>query len=634
MQEIIREILRQYWGYDSFRPLQEEIILSVLEGKDTLGLMPTGGGKSITFQVPTLAVEGMALVITPLIALMKDQVDNLKAKGIKAAFLHSGLSRREMITTLENCIYGRYKFLYISPERLGTDLFKDFIPHLPVSFIVVDEAHCISQWGYDFRPSYLKIAPVREAYPKAPVLALTATATREVIEEIQTLLQFREKNVFRKSFARPNLTYVVRKGEDKRQQMLRILERVPGSSIVYARNRKRTKEIALELRQYGIEADFYHAGLATEDKNEKQRRWTSGECRVMVATNAFGMGIDKPDVRTVIHIDTPSSPEEYYQEAGRAGRDGKRAYAVLLYSKTDKGSLHKRITESYPSKEFILQVYEALGNYLNIAIGCGYNELYEFDLKKFCEIFSLPVAQTVSALKILTQAGQIEYIEEIDTQARIMVLVKKEELYNLPDCTEQTDRVLQCLLRSYTGLFADYVFIREEMLAERLQMTPQQIYESLIALTKRHILHYIPRKRTPYIIYTSRREEPKYITIPHRVYEERKKRFEHRIESMIRYATDEECRSRMLLEYFDEKSDECGCCDVCIERRNGETLTADRFKTLARTIQDMLAQRPASRQEIVQALPYPQPQVIETLRYLQDEGYIREENRKFRNTKK
>mgnify|MGYP000777157935 FL=1 len=303
MQEIIREILRQYWGYDSFRPLQEEIILSVLEGKDTLGLMPTGGGKSITFQVPTLAVEGMALVITPLIALMKDQVDNLKAKGIKAAFLHSGLSRREMITTLENCIYGRYKFLYISPERLGTDLFKDFIPHLPVSFIVVDEAHCISQWGYDFRPSYLKIAPVREAYPKAPVLALTATATREVVEEIQALLHFREKNVFRKSFARPNLTYVVRKGEDKRQQMLKILERVPGSSIVYARNRKRTKEIALELRQYGIEADFYHAGLATEDKNEKQRRWTSGECRVMVATNAFGMGIDKPDVRTVIHID-------------------------------------------------------------------------------------------------------------------------------------------------------------------------------------------------------------------------------------------------------------------------------------------------------------------------------------------
>ncbi|MBR4070191.1 MAG: ATP-dependent DNA helicase RecQ, partial [Bacteroidaceae bacterium] len=455
MRQAIHDILHRYWGYDSFRPMQEDIILSVLAGRDTLGLMATGGGKSLTFQVPALAMDGVCIVITPLIALMKDQVDNLRKRGIKAAMIASGMTRRERNVAFENCVNGAYKFLYVSPERLSTEMFQNRLREMNVSLLVVDEAHCISQWGYDFRPSYLRIATLREQLPDVPVLALTASATRAVADDICNKLQMRNPNRLRLTFARPNISYVVREGENKIQQLVHILERVPGSAIVYVRNRKRTKEIATELLQCGIPTTYYHAGLSPEDKNDRQQRWTSGEMRVMVATNAFGMGIDKPDVRIVVHVDMPNSPEEYYQEAGRAGRDGERSYAVLLYGKSDRLTLRKRITESFPDKEFIRTIYDRVCNFLGFAVGEGAEQMREFSLNQFCQIFHTQTTQTVSALEILTQAGALEFIEETDALSRVMMEMRRDELYNLPDIDDTTDRVLQCLLRSYTGLFAD-----------------------------------------------------------------------------------------------------------------------------------------------------------------------------------
>lgn len=624
MNEIIYEILQKYWGYSEFRPMQEEIITSLLDGHDTLGLMPTGGGKSLTFQVPTLSREGLCLVITPLVALMKDQVDNLRDRGIRAAYIHAGMSRREMVTTFDNCLYGRFKFLYISPERLDTELFTARIKGLPVSFIVVDEAHCISQWGYDFRPSYLKIAAIRHTLPHVPVLALTATATPQVAEDIQQKLDFRNGRVFRTDFSRPNLSYVVRQGEDKIQQLLRILHRVPGSAIVYVRNRKRTKEIAGELRKAGISADYFHAGLGTEEKNEKQRKWKEDETRVMVSTNAFGMGIDKPDVRAVVHIDMPNAPEEYFQEAGRAGRDGARAYAVLLYSRRDKANLHKRLTEEFPDKEFILKVYERVSNFLEIALGCGMDSIFEFNLKRFCSTFNYTATPVLNALKILSISGYIEFIEETDTLSRVMILVRKEELYELHETDPATDRVLQCLLRSYTGLFADYTYIHEDILSQRLEMSQQEVYEALLKLNRLHVLHYIPRRRTPYIIYTRERMEPRYVQITREAYEERRQRMSDRIESMIAYATSStRCRQQMLLEYFGEKSDYgCGCCDNCIERKKRERHSNETPVQIARAIREYIGNRTINRAQIAAALPYPENEVMEALRFLQDEGFI------------
>ena len=623
MQELIYEILKKYWGYDRFRPMQEEIITSLLDGHDTLGLMPTGGGKSLTFQVPTLCREGLCLVITPLVALMKDQVDNLRARGIRAACIHAGMSRREMVVTFDNCLYGRFKFLYISPERIDTELFTARIKGLPVSFIVVDEAHCISQWGYDFRPAYLKIAQIRHTLPHVPVLALTATATPRVAEDIQQKLDFHDGRVFRTPFTRPNISYVVRQGEDKMQQLLRILTRVPGSAIVYVRNRKRTKEVAEELIRAGISADYYHAGLGQEEKNEKQRRWKENETRVMVSTNAFGMGIDKPDVRVVVHIDMPNAPEEYFQEAGRAGRDGAQAYAVLLYARHDKANLHKRLTEEFPDKEFVLKVYERVSNFLEIALGCGMDSIFEFNLKRFCTTFNYTATPVLNALKILTISGYIEFIEETDSLSHVMILVHKEELYNLRDCDPQTDRVLQCLLRSYTGLFADYIYIHEDLLAQRLGIDQHAVYEALLKLNRLHVLHYVPRRRTPYIVYTRERMEPRYVHITREAYEERRKRMADRIESMITYATSTRCRQQMLLEYFGEKSDyECGCCDNCIERRKHEPPSIQRPAQIARAIQQVIGTGTVSRNRIVDSLPYPEDEVIEALRFLRDEGFV------------
>ena len=487
-----RKILKQYWGYDNFRGIQEDIIRSIGEGRDTLGLMPTGGGKSITFQVPALAQEGLCLVITPLIALMKDQVRNLRERGIKATAIYSGMTREEIVIALENCIFGNYKFLYVSPERLDTEIFQIKLRSMHVSLITVDESHCISQWGYDFRPAYLKIADIRQLLPGVPVIALTATATPEVVSDIQQRLQFRQENVFRMSFERKNLAYVVRHTEDKESELLHILQHVDGSGIVYTRNRKKTKEISLFLNRNHITATFYHAGLNDETKDSRQKAWLKGEFRVMVATNAFGMGIDKPDVRVVIHADVPDSPEAYFQEAGRAGRDGMKAYAVLLFCARDKITLKQRVSDTFPEKSYIRKIYEDINFYYQMAMGDGRGCTFAFNIDEFCRNFKHFPVQTDSALKILTRAGYLEYTDEQDNASRIMFTITKEELYRIREQSEDTEKLLRILLRSYTGLFTDYAYISEDNLSTRSGLSKQQIYETLISLSRQHILHYIP----------------------------------------------------------------------------------------------------------------------------------------------
>jgi len=618
----IHQLLEKYWGYTQFRDLQEDIIMSVLEGRDTLGLMPTGGGKSITFQIPTLAMDGMAIVVTPIVSLMKDQVDNLVARRIKATYLHAGLSMREHRRVMEKCQNGNCKFLYISPERLQNEAFIDRIKHLNICLIVVDEAHCISQWGYDFRPSFLEIAKLRKVFKNVPVLALTATATPVVVADIQEKLQFRSPNVFTKSFKRDNISYVVRHTTEKMGELVHIVKSVPGSGIVYARSRKRTKLIADELRRNGISADHYHAGLTIEEKEDKQNKWKNDEIRVIVATNAFGMGIDKPDVRLVIHVDVPNTLEEYYQEAGRAGRDGKRSFAVMLVKDTDKRILHRHISEAFPEKEFIRKVYERVGNFLNVAIGEGYQQMLDFNFNLFCKTFNMPILPTHNSLNILTRSGYIQFVEEIETQSRVMILARKDELYNIPTTTPRADEVLQALLRTYSGLFADYVFINEDVLSYRYGLTPQTIYDSLLELTRMHILHYIPRKRTPYVVYTTSREEPQHVAIPRAVYEDLRSRMEQRVEAVIGYCyRDDICREQFLVEYFGEESqDRCGHCDTCIEQRKKQQYTP-------RDIQDgilyMTQVRPRTLKELVDTLSFTKDDIISMVSLLVDEGYLK-----------
>ena len=620
-----QEILKQYWGYDSFRDLQEEIITSIGEGKDTLGLMPTGGGKSITFQVPALAQEGICIVITPLIALMKDQVQNLRKRGIKALAIYSGMTRQEILTALENCIFGNYKFLYISPERLDTEIFRTKLRSMKVSMITVDESHCISQWGYDFRPAYLKIAEIRELLPGVPVLALTATATPEVVKDIQTRLNFREGNVFRMSFERKNLAYIVRKTDNKTKELLHILQRISGSAIIYVRNRRRTKEITELLTNEGITADFYHAGLDNAVKDLRQKRWQSGEVRVMVATNAFGMGIDKPDVRIVLHLDLPDSPEAYFQEAGRAGRDGEKAYAVILYAKSDKMTLHKRIVDTFPEKEYILNVYEHLQYYYQMAMGDGFQCIREFNLEEFCRKFKYFPVPVDSALKILTQAGYLEYTDEQDNSSRILFTIRRDELYKLREMGKEADALIQTILRSYTGVFTDYAYISEESLALRTGLTRQQIYNILVTLTKRRIVDYIPRKKTPYIIYTRERLDLRFLHIPPIVYEERKARYEARIKAMEEYVTTENvCRSRMLLHYFGEKNEHnCGQCDVCLSNRASNDLSEKSYEELKRQILELLGQSPLTPAEIADKIKAEKEDIGQVIRYLLDEDGLK-----------
>jgi len=620
-----QEILKQYWGYDSFRDLQEEIITSIGEGKDTLGLMPTGGGKSITFQVPALAQEGICIVITPLIALMKDQVQNLRKREIKALAIYSGMTRQEILTALENCIFGNYKFLYISPERLDTEIFRTKLRSMKVSMITVDESHCISQWGYDFRPAYLKIAEIRELLPEVPVLALTATATPEVVTDIQARLKFREGNVFRMSFERKNLAYIVRKTDNKTKELLYILQRISGSAIIYVRNRRRTKEITELLMNEGITADFYHAGLDNAVKDLRQKRWQSGEVRVMVATNAFGMGIDKPDVRIVLHLDLPDSPEAYFQEAGRAGRDGEKAYAVILYSKSDKTTLHKRVVDTFPDKEYILNVYEHLQYYYQMAMGDGFQCIREFNLEEFCRKFKYFPVPVDSALKILTQAGYLEYTDEQDNSSRILFTIRRDELYKLREMGKEAEALIQSILRSYTGVFTDYAYISEESLAVRTGLTRQQIYNILVTLTKRRIVDYIPRKKTPYIIYTRERLELRFLHIPPSVYEERKARYEARIKAMEEYVTTENvCRSRMLLRYFGEKNEHnCGQCDVCLSKRTTDNLSEKSYEEVKRQILDLLSHSPLTPAETADQIKAEKEDIGQVIRYLLDEGELK-----------
>ena len=620
-----QEILKQYWGYDSFRDLQEEIITSIGEGKDTLGLMPTGGGKSITFQVPALAQSGLCIVITPLIALMKDQVQNLRKRGIKALAIYSGMTRQEIVTALENCIFGDYKFLYISPERLDTEIFRIKLRSMKVSMITVDESHCISQWGYDFRPAYLKIAEIRELLPGVPVLALTATATPEVVKDIQSRLNFREENVFRMSFERKNLAYIVRKTDNKTGELLHILKRIDGSAIIYVRNRRRTKEITELLMQEGITADFYHAGLDNAVKDLRQKRWQNGEIRVMVATNAFGMGIDKPDVRIVLHIDLPDSPEAYFQEAGRAGRDGLKAYAVILYAKSDKMTLHKRVADTFPEKEYILQVYEHLQYYYQMAMGDGFQCIREFNLEEFCRKFKYFPVPVDSALKILTQAGYLEYTDEQDNASRILFTIRRDELYKLREMGTEAETLIQTILRSYTGVFTDYAYISEDTLAIRTGLTRQQIYNILVTLTKRRIVDYIPHKKTPYIIYTREPLELRYLHIPASVYEERKARYEARIKAMEEYVTSESvCRSRMLLRYFGEKNEHnCKQCDVCLNRHETDCLPEDSFREMRKQILELLTRKSLPPAGIANAIEAEREDISRVIQYLLEEGELK-----------
>jgi ATP-dependent DNA helicase RecQ len=621
--EPYRQILTKYWGFTSFRPLQEEIIGSIAEGRDTLGLMPTGGGKSITFQVYALSKEGICLVITPLIALMKDQVNRLNSLEIRSMAIHSGMSREEIDIALENAIYGDYKFLYVSPERVSTRIFQARVPRLNLNLVAVDEAHCISQWGYDFRPSYLKISSIRELIPKTvPFLALTASATSHVAEDIMEKLNFRESNLLKTSFERKNISYLVRRAEDKGTYLINTLQKAGGSGIVYVRSRKRCKEIAELLVSKGINADFYHAGLPVELRDKKQISWTTGETRVIVATNAFGMGIDKAEVRFVIHWEMPDSIEEYFQESGRAGRDGKPAYAVLLYSPSDKTRLEDSMRRKFPPVEKIKDIYEALCNFLQVPMGAGKDNVFDFSMPEFVSKFRLPVIETFNSLSFLQREGYIEFTEEIDNPSRVHFIVGRDDLYKFQVANESFDGFIKLLLRSYTGMFSEFVPINEDALAKKSALTRENVYRFLVKLSTLGIIKYIPGKKTSLVIFTEERLERKALLISPDTYLKVRERYADRLNKMIDYADyNTRCRSVILLEYFGEEADRCGICDVCRER-NELDLSKYEFDLILDEIKDILAEQKYDTRELVSKVNHPEDKVIKVLRWLLDHNKI------------
>lgn len=622
MADKFQEILRTYWGYPDFRGIQREIIDSIAHGKDTLGLMPTGGGKSITFQVPALVQEGVCIVITPLIALMKDQVLHLKERGILADAIYADKSRNEILQTLDNCIFGGIKILYVSPERLSSELFQAKLRHIKVSFITVDEAHCISQWGYDFRPSYLRIADIRKMKQGTPILALTATATPEVVDDIQERLHFSEKNVFKMSFERKNLAYIVRTVADKQNEMIHILRCVEGSAIIYARSRKRTKEMAELLNKNGISSTFYHAGLDPVIKDERQKSWQDDEVRVMVATNAFGMGIDKPDVRMVIHIDCPDSLEAYFQEAGRAGRDGNKSYAVLLYDTSDERKLMKRIADTFPEKELIKDIYERLAYFFQVGVESGCGKTFEFNIEKFSYIYKFFPNKVDAALRILERSGYIHYEDNPDGKARLMFNIGRNDLYLLENLSANEDAIITTLLRNYGALFTDFVYIDETLIAHQAELTIQQVYFSLKNLAARHIINFIPRRKIPYITYTKDRVDGEKVIIPKEAYEDRKTQFVKRINSMLDYAkTDYICRSRQLLRYFGESTqDDCRQCDVCLEHKDSVSLQM--YEATKEEIIKKLCDKEKHLITELKELQFPSQQVKDALEALMAENQV------------
>lgn len=621
--EQCRKILTRYWGFTSFRPLQEDIIRSAAEGRDTLALMPTGGGKSITFQVPALAMEGTCLVITPLIALMKEQVNRLNSMEIRSLMIHSAMTREEIDITLENCIYGDYKFLYVSPERISTPLFRSRVGRINLSLIAVDEAHCISQWGYDFRPSYLKIASLREIIdPEVPFLALTATATSLVVNDIMEKLAFRELNVLRTSFARKNISYLVRQVEEKGTYLLKTLANVSGSGIVYVRSRKRSKEVAEMLVANNVNADFYHAGLPDELRDRKQASWSAGKTRVIVATNAFGMGIDKADVRFVIHWDTPDSIENYFQESGRAGRDGKPAWAVLLYSPSDKTRLYDSLRQKFPPVDRIKDVYEALCNYLLVPLGSGKNNVFDFNMAEFVSRFRLPVIETYNSLAFLQREGYVEFTEEINNPSRVHFIVGRDDLYKFQVANESFDGFIKLLLRSYTGMFTEFVTINEDSLAKKAAITRDTVYNYLVKLSSMNIIRYIPGKKTSLVIFTEERLERKALMISPENYLHVKDKYVSRLDKMVDYAESaNRCRVVMLLDYFGEESDRCGTCDICRER-NELDLSKYEFDIILEEIKNILSLQSPDPEELVKLVTRPEEKVIKVIRWLLDHNKI------------
>ncbi|MEM6378779.1 MAG: ATP-dependent DNA helicase RecQ [Bacteroidota bacterium] len=625
------DILQKYWGYPTFRSLQEPIIQSVLDGKDTLALLPTGGGKSICFQVPALCQEGLCLVISPLIALMKDQVQNLNKRNIPAIALHSGIPYRDLDRLIDNCVYGDVKFLYLSPERLHNELIRARLPKMPINLIAIDEAHCISQWGYDFRPAYLEIAEIRKVLPDIPMLALTATATPEVAKDIQEKLEFKQSHQLQKSFSRPNLAYVVRHTEAKPEEMVNILKKVPGSSVVYVRNRRMTKEMALLLRRKGISADFYHAGLSIDERNQKQEDWINNKIRVIVSTNAFGMGIDKPDVRSVIHLELPDALEAYFQEAGRAGRDEKKAYTVLLYNQADAVKLEQQYELSYPDLKEVRRVYRALGSYYQLAVGAGQGESFDFDLIEFAGKFQFEAIKAFNALKILEKEGWIILSEAVYNPASLKMLVNQDQLYDFMLKHPKLDKIVKVILRSYQGAFNHYIFLREQSIANFLKMSRPALQQALQLLHKEGILDYRPQKESPQLYFINGRMDANTIAFDHVAYNFRKERQKKRMEAAIKYAETTQCRSQQLLAYFGETDAPiCGHCDVCLEQKKERKLDAKSYARYQAKIELILKREALTLEEILDSFAKSKENmVVLTLEYLLEEGRIRQEENHF-----